>query len=335
MTGAQTTGVGSTGDKDFHFPPLTNGLDFVISAVDSLAAEDGPAPRELKYAVLHLQAAAETLFKARLEMHEPSLVWTKPDTYSEAKHTAGAFNSCSIKVALERLNSLAENGDITIETSLDPGDVDLEALGKLRNRIMHFGWRDSAVAVQARTLPVLTLLFDFVSRDVLPYVETFPDSWTAEKQMEKVRSQLKHLTDFVAHRTKSIAAQLDGYEHSTVACRSCGQHALVLDGGAIDLECLFCGKAYGSGEEAAWEFIGEDRYIAIKDGGSDFANCESCGSDAVVAGLRTAASPDTDSYICFSCGADWDGICGYCGSGGHLVMEDMCENCYEIRLAKF
>ncbi|MFE7331540.1 hypothetical protein ACFU8W_42900, partial [Streptomyces sp. NPDC057565] len=72
----------------------------------------------------------------------------------------------------------------------------------------------------------------------------------------------------------------------------------------------------------------------IKDGGSDFANCETCGGDAVV-GVRTAASPDTDSYICFSCGADCDGICGYCGSGGHLVMEDMCDNCYEIRLAKF
>ncbi|MFE3547420.1 hypothetical protein ACFXN2_01985 [Streptomyces kronopolitis] len=334
MTGAQAAGAGSAGDKDFHFPPLINGLDFVVSAVDSLAAKDGPAPRELKYAVLHLQAAAETLFKARLEMHDPSLVWTKPDAYSQAKHATGDFNSCGIKAALERLNSIAEDGYITIESILDAGDVDLDALGKLRNRIMHFGWRDSAVAVQARTLPVLTLLFDFVSKNVLPYVDTFPDSWTAEKQMEKVRSQLKHLTDFVAHRRKSIAPRLDGYEHSTAACRSCGQHALVLDGGAIDLECHFCGKAYGSGVEAAWEFIGENRHMTITDGGSDFAHCMAC-SDHAVVGVRAAGSPDTDSYICFSCGTDCAGICTWCGGGGYLATDDMCDACYDIRLAKF
>ncbi|MFI0790918.1 hypothetical protein ACH4Q6_35685 [Streptomyces lydicus] len=42
MTGAQASGADSAAEKDFHFPPLTNGLDFVVSAVEWIAAEEGP-----------------------------------------------------------------------------------------------------------------------------------------------------------------------------------------------------------------------------------------------------------------------------------------------------
>ncbi|MDT0459197.1 hypothetical protein RM550_26350 [Streptomyces sp. DSM 41527] len=318
--------------KDFHFPPLTNGLDFLVSAVTSLAAEGGPAPRELKYATLHLQSAAETLFKARLEMHKPELVWTKPTEYDEAKHQSGDFNSCGIKEAIKRLNALADEEEIIrLKATLDPANDDLKRLGDLRNRIMHFGWSDTIVAVQARTLPVLTLLFDFVHHDVLPYAA----DWEAERQMDEVRGQLKHLTDFVAQRQNSISDQLAGHEHSTTACRSCGQYAVVLDGGASDLECFFCGKAYGTGEEAAWEFTGEDRHSTIKQGGNGFATCPACAASAIVT-VRTLGCPTADSYICFGCGSDWEGICEWCGSGGYIVLDaDMCDDCYEIRYDNF
>ncbi|TXL84521.1 hypothetical protein [Streptomyces sp. IB2014 016-6] len=46
------------------------------------------APPELKYATLHLQSAAETLFKAHLETHSPELVWFDPKIYDAAKHQA-------------------------------------------------------------------------------------------------------------------------------------------------------------------------------------------------------------------------------------------------------
>ncbi|MFE6270480.1 hypothetical protein ACFVQ9_17060 [Streptomyces goshikiensis] len=318
--------------KDFHFPPLNNGLDFLVSAVTSLAPEGGPAPRELKYATLHLQSAAETLFKARLEMHSPELVWLDPKIYDAAKHQGGDFKSCGMTHAIKRLNRLAEDeGVITLRTVLNADDEALKELGNLRNRIMHFGWKDTTVAVQALTLPVLTLLFDFVHQDVLPYAA----DWEAERQMDEVRGQLKHLTDFVAQRQNAISDQLAGHEQSTVACRSCGQYAVVLDGGASDLECLFCGKAYGTGEEAAWEYIGEDRHTTIKDGGNNFATCPACG-DSAVAALRTLGFPTGDSYICFGCGTDWEGVCDWCGSGGYIALDtDMCDDCYEIRLDNF
>lgn len=245
--------------KDFHFPALPNGLDFLGNAVKLLARPGGPKPRDLKYAVLHLRTGAEVLLKARLEMHDPALVWTKPGQHDKAKHKAGAFNSCGSEKAIERLNELAEDGAIVLQTALDPEDPDLAALKELRNRLTHFGWSDTADAVQARTLPVLALVMKFVSLDVLPYIDHPGEAWTAEQEMDEIRGQLQHLADYMAHRKAEIADQLSGHEWVTAECRSCGQYAVVLDGGAVNLTCHFCGKNYGTGVEAAWEYIGESR----------------------------------------------------------------------------
>ncbi|MFE3121866.1 hypothetical protein ACFXHD_00405 [Streptomyces hydrogenans] len=324
--------------KDFHFPALPNGLDFLSSAVELLARPAGPLPRDLKYAVLHLRTAVEILLKARLEMHNPADVWTKRSEYDAARHKAGAFDSCSAEKAIGRLNALAGDKALVLRTTLSLEDPALAALKELRNRLTHFGWSDTAEAVRARTLPVLTLLLNFLRLDVLPYVEDAGEAWTAEREMEQIRGQLQHLTDYVVQRKAEIADQLHGHEDVTVACRSCGQYAVVLSDGAADLTCHFCGKGYGTGMEAAWEYIGEDRHTTIKDGGEDLASCSTCGEAAIV-GAPTTASPDSLSYICFGCGADHNGVCAYCGCAGHLAIsdigEDMCENCYETRLSHF
>jgi hypothetical protein len=75
-----------------HFPPVLNGLDFLESTVTLLAVEGNVPPRNLKYAVVHLAAAVETLLKARLALEDPKLVWTRSDQYDGAKHAAGDFN---------------------------------------------------------------------------------------------------------------------------------------------------------------------------------------------------------------------------------------------------
>ncbi|MFE2234163.1 hypothetical protein ACFXA4_16565 [Streptomyces sp. NPDC059442] len=321
--------------KDFHFPALANGLDFLRSAVELLARQGGPEPRDLKYAVLHLHAAAEVLFKARLEMHQPALVWANTAKFDEAKHKAGKYRSCGAEKAIERLN---ESVDLAAETILDPEDEDLVALGQLRNRLTHFGGSDTFGAVQARTLPVLTLLMNFLRFDVLPHVEDPDEAWTAEQEMDEIRGDLQHITAFVAQRMSEIANQLSGHEDVTVPCRTCGKYAVLLDGGAVT--CHFCWQSYGSGVEAAWEYIGESRHVTIKDGGQDFDSCSVCG-DSAVAPVNTAAAPDTISYVCFSCGNGHAGVCDYCQQAGDLAFtvadmgEDMCEDCYAYRLAKF
>ncbi|MCB8908343.1 MULTISPECIES: hypothetical protein [unclassified Streptomyces] len=323
--------------NNFHFPALPNGLDFLLSAVELLARPDGPGSRDLKYAVLHIRTAAEVLLKARLEMHDPALVWVKPDKYNEAEHKAGEFRSCGAEEAIKRLN---ETVGIALESDLDPEDDDLLQLGRLRNRLTHLGWSDTADAVQARTLPVLVLLLKFLRLDVLPYIEDRAEAWTVEQEMDGINAQLHHLEDYVAHRKAEIADELSGHEYVTVACRSCGQYAVVLDGGAVDLKCHFCGKDYGTGVDAAWEHAGSSRHIVISTGGEDFDSCSVCG-DSAVAYLSTAAEPDTASYICFGCGVNHEGVCDYCRQAGDLALtvrdtgEDMCGDCYAERLAKF
>ncbi|MEV7020160.1 hypothetical protein [Streptomyces sp. NPDC093991] len=286
----------------------------------------------MKYGVLHLQAAVETLLKARLEMHAPELVWTKVAAYDERKHKAGDFNSCGVKVALERLRDTVQ-----IASVIDPEEDSLTELGKLRNRIMHFGWKDTVVAVQARTIPVLDLLVGFVNTDVLPHVGEATESWSAEQQMEQVRSSFKHLTDFITHRMQALSGQLAGHEQTTAACRSCGQFAVVLNGGAHDLSCLLCGKQYGTGSDAAWEFIGSSQHVTIKDGGGDLNGCSSCGDYAVIS-TSLASSPETDAWICFACGHTFEGVCAFCEQASDDIVpayEDICSDCFQIRFDKF
>lgn len=61
--------------RDMDFTPVRNGMDFLLSAFDHLSQRNGePGARDLKYAVLHLQAAVEVLLKARIIREHWSLV---------------------------------------------------------------------------------------------------------------------------------------------------------------------------------------------------------------------------------------------------------------------
>lgn len=306
-------------------------MDFLQSAVKSLSGEDGtPAPRDLKYAVLHLQAAAETLFKSRLAMEDPSLVWSQPAKFDQTKHEAGMFHSCGLVVALERLRD-----DVGIETAIDPKDADLDALANLRNRLQHFEAKDTTIAVQARTIPVLDVLLKFIDADVLPYDES-PEAWDAQLQMDEIRAGFRHLKDFVDHRLDALQETLETFKDYTVRCLSCGQFAVMLDG-AKTVHCALCGRRYGSGSDAAWEYSGTSHYSVVTDGGdTPVHDCSECGTTAVFA-TPVASSDDADVLICFADGNSFEGICQYCDRAADFAMEEaeMCQDCLDTRFAKF
>ncbi|MGW4824072.1 hypothetical protein ACWEP4_35310 [Streptomyces sp. NPDC004227] len=61
------------------FTPVRNGMDYLAKAVDDLTGgASPPSERDLKYAVLHRQAATEVLLKARLLGEHWSLVYKDP-----------------------------------------------------------------------------------------------------------------------------------------------------------------------------------------------------------------------------------------------------------------
>ncbi|MFI6084718.1 hypothetical protein ACIBBB_27735 [Streptomyces sp. NPDC051217] len=89
------------------FPPVENGVDYLRSVVDHLTDADPPTPRALKYAVLHLQAAAEVLLKSRLLHEHWSLVFKEPSAATRKKFEVGDFTSCTTEAAIDRLRNIA------------------------------------------------------------------------------------------------------------------------------------------------------------------------------------------------------------------------------------
>jgi hypothetical protein len=89
------------------FPPVRNGLDYLISVVDLLDEnQSGVTPRDVKYAVLHLQAAVEALLKARLLSEHWTLVFSDPHTATRKVLDSADFISVTTEKAVHRLKNI-------------------------------------------------------------------------------------------------------------------------------------------------------------------------------------------------------------------------------------
>ncbi|MFE1764070.1 hypothetical protein ACFW81_07620 [Streptomyces angustmyceticus] len=317
---------------DMHFPVVINGLDYLHSSVSSLAGE--PEGRALKYAVLHLQFAAETLFKARLELHDPAQVWLNPAKYDERLHHLGKFASVGTPAALERLRD-----EVKIANPIDPKDAALDALVKLRNRLTHFGATDTAVAVEARAIPVLDLLLQFIDEELLPHTEdgAEADAW---ELMESIRPLVGQIRGLVDHRLGPLGEKLGPASGHTLRCLSCGHFAALVtpgNGGVRPVGCLLCGKAYGDIAEVVDAYGVGSRYEAIREGGEPPAyECAECSSgQACVVPAQTADEPDGQVLLCLLGAHPLGGICDSCQRAADLDLADMCSDCLDIRHAKF
>ena len=72
---------------DVSYTSVSNGMDYLVSVFQHLTeGEKPPGARDLKYTVLHLQAATEVLLKARLAQEHFSLIFQNP---AEATHGPG------------------------------------------------------------------------------------------------------------------------------------------------------------------------------------------------------------------------------------------------------
>ncbi|MER6847085.1 hypothetical protein AB0A81_28170 [Streptomyces flaveolus] len=317
---------------DMHFPVVINGLDYLHSSVSSLAGE--PEGRALKYAVLHLQFAAETLFKARLELHDPAQVWLNPTKYDERLHRLGEFKSVGTPVALERLRD-----EVKIANPIDPKDVALDALVKLRNRLTHFGATDTAVAVEARAIPVLDLLLTFIDEELLPHADsdTAADAW---ELMETIRPLVGQIRGLVDHRLGPLGEKLEPARGHTLRCLSCGHFAALVtpgNGGVRPVGCLLCGKAYVDVAEVIDAYGVGSFYEAVSEGGEPPAyECTECSSgQACVVPAQTADEPDGQVLLCLLGAHQLGGICGSCQGAADLDLADMCSDCLGVRYAKF
>lgn len=147
------------------FPPVTNGLDYLVSVIDHLALDEfgnKPGPRHLKYAVLHLQAAAEVLLKARLEREHWSLVAEKvtDKKLSRVKFERGDFASVTPGEAVRRVRDI-----VGFENTANE-ERSLDTLTKARNSLQHYGHTETYEAVEALTAKVLDFLIRFLDESL-------------------------------------------------------------------------------------------------------------------------------------------------------------------------
>ncbi|MER6616300.1 hypothetical protein [Streptomyces xantholiticus] len=281
------------GRPSMSFEPVFNGMDYLGSAVDDLTAHQPPTARDLKYAVLHLQAAVEVLLKARLVREHWSLVFKDPGAATRARFDKGDFVSCDSAAVMDRLSNI-------VGLTLDDDDrQSLRTLTKTRNALTHWGHTAPAHAVEGNAVGVLHFLLSFIDGHLAPSLSA--DAQVVELKLGPVRAKLSQIERLVKLRMDSLRADLEPVSDRTVACPGCDQWALVV--GGTPVVCRFCTRRFDSplemAQEYAWVTRRSHEYIVME-------SCSSCLTDRTLVVARTAQAKDTTVALCFACGVQYE-----------------------------
>ncbi|WP_371636562.1 hypothetical protein OG988_26980 [Streptomyces zaomyceticus] len=267
---------------DVEFTPVNNGLDYLDSAVRCLEGPEPPNAYDLKYAVLHLQAATEVLLKVRLAKEHWSLVFADPGKASLQAYNKGEFNSCTVEEALKRLEEVAS------VKLLEDGKAAIGKLQKIRNALTHFGHVENAYAVEAQAAAVLDFLLEFIHL----HLKSEPGVY---ETMDRLRLRLAGIQRYVRDRMNKLSGVLTPLVGRTVWCNECGQWAVVV--GESNVTCRFCLYEYGEEPEAA-----ALEYKWMRHYPDDFiVTCKGCGSLSILK-CRVASDKDRECLLCFACG---------------------------------
>ncbi|MEU6261565.1 hypothetical protein [Streptomyces sp. NPDC047043] len=296
------------------FTPVRNGMDFLLSAFDHLSQSDGsPEARDVKYAVLHLQAAVEVLLKARLIREHWSLVFSEPGKAKRVDYEAGRFASCTVLGAIDRLNNI-----VSLQISKEQRQA-ISSLADTRNALTHLGHSGSVFAVEAQAALVLDFLLTFVHEHLQPALTK--DGPYVHETMEKLGARLASINALVRQRRGRLKQELESVQERVVDCPMCGEEAIVL--GDTPPTCRFCMTAYDDVRDLS---------ILYKEMGRGDAtfNCPSCeGCLTVVAGARHASGRTVD--ICFACADIFEGWarCARCEEGIFFLDmgREVCTDC--------
>ncbi|WP_405473981.1 hypothetical protein [Streptomyces canus] len=278
---------------DMDFTPVRNGMDYLTSAVLHLAPTPYPSrdrpinDRELKYAVLHLQAATEVLLKARLVREHWSLVFKDPGKAARSAFEQGKFESCSINATMDRLADIA-NVPITQKQRSAIKD-----LAETRNALTHYGHTANAYAVEARAVTVLNFLLDFVPLHLQPALSS--EAKFVHESMGAVAIDVRRIESLVKTRMQELAGDLRGLEERTVICPQCRQWAVVV--GEDPIVCRFCRVSWEP-DSAALEYWND-----VLRGEFEALATDPCGcGDELVLLANTASNKTKDVGLCFACG---------------------------------
>ncbi|MFD7555171.1 serine/arginine repetitive matrix protein 1 [Streptomyces sp. NPDC059835] len=291
----------SSAPPQLDFPPVRNGLDYLASVVEHLdETESEVTPRDVKYAVLHLQAAVEILFKARLLAEHWTLVFTNPGDATRKELDEATLKSVTPDQAIARLRNIV---------GVPISDKEGKALKKLtedRNKLQHFGLTQNALAVEARAGEVLDFLIRFVDTQLVPYLGPEEQQET-KRSLRTLREALGNINSYVEKRMNRIGGELrdERLENITVECPACEKVTLVLDevpptlptDEGVFSTCRFCSGVFDLDVlldrwvPASWDMYGKP---------SDANVCPQCDQETLGADVRVRSEPEP-VYFCFAC----------------------------------
>lgn len=314
QSNSRVRGKRSGPPPQLDFPPVRNGLDYLDSAVDHLDENDSAVTtRDVKYAVLHLQAAVEVLFKARLLAEHWTLVFADLLQATRKKLESADFKSVTTDAAVIRLRNIV-GVPIT-----DEEQKALKNLSDDRNKLQHFGLTHDAHAVEARAVAVLDFLIRFCDEHLLPCLTIEEERREAERSLSRLREALNSIESFVRERMNRVGGDLkaEGVEHRTIRCPGCTQLALVVRPSAnpspYDFDdiatCRFCSWEWDTAELAG--YFGD----ADHDEPGAWNTCPKCYQWALGSEVPVRNNPDAPAYFCFACAIAFPTLlsCTRCG----------------------
>lgn len=319
---------------DLAFAPILNGVDFLDRAIDELLnAHD---QRELKYAVLHLQAAAEILLKVRLQREGFEHVFEDPQQADEARWRRGDFKSVTLTAALTRLKETAQ---ITL---LPREHKALTNLARERNKLQHFGSTSSHEVVSNLAGKAMEVLSRFIVDHLVPEA---PEDEQAplERAQERIGHALREIASVAEARLLRVAPELDRWSGVIIHCPSCSQLAWTFEPGDEASFCRVCGTTWW--EEHGWDvaelyvenILGESRHLAAQgNSGWSIGMCPKCDEEALV-DVATRGAPEESTTVCFECGFTTTDALGACGDCGRTTLDPdffLCPGCFAYKLAK-
>lgn len=328
---------------DVSYTPVSNGMDYLVSVFQHLAnGATPPSARDLKYTVLHLQAATEVLLKARLAHEHFSLIFADPPRATRDAWQKGDFKSCSTLDAFDRLLNIV---------GLPLAGEDRKRINELsnhRNALQHYGLKHNAYAIESRAATVLDFLITFIHRHLLPELKG-NEARAVQHSMTSFRLQLSGIETLVKQRMNNLRSELTKVADVTVKCPDCEQWAMVADGSDEGPTCLFCLAEWpeapmSAAANYAWIILGlDDHHSFVQDGGDPpVVDCPQCGVYALVTDAVTAAGQPGATPLCFSCGTVFKNLIDCeagCGAALDIASgEDsipLCPDCLESRITRF
>jgi hypothetical protein len=281
---------------------LNNAFDYLMSAAEYVQKGTN---RDFKYALLHLDAGIELLFKTMLQVEHWSLVFQNIDKIKRDSFMTGDFKSVDYETSICRLDNI-----IGIEIKEEDKKY-LRLLRKHRNCVQHFSMDININEIKSLVGKGYNFVLDFYSLNLsnLNLIENEND------YLERIHSTLWDFNEFIKQRFSLIGEELKRAVE-LIECQRCGQETLII--GIGEPYCPFCNFKIDA--------LSLAKILTEENTGEEVLRCPKCGA-------RTCAITNVScfgiDFYCTSCGKSGD--YHFCSSCNNPVDEEdeFCSDCIE------